>query len=395
MHFSKFYKGNDKEYCTVRMMENALKILALIAAISLVLSLLSITYLYITLNELNKSISLLDDTQNSLIDIFAPEGFELLKEAKAEGKLDLMGTLTYSWVEEYIAAFTEKYPWIDVEYTRLLTQEQLPRLQADRAAGTPVFDYNVGISFPSAQYFQLVDEDYYLQYVPASLSEWPQDPFYIDSELGGFNIVVFTYCIVYNEDLVSSEKIPTTWWNLTDSSYVGRVGMTDPRIAGGAWNQYYHLLQVYGEEWFSAMAPNTPFLSPSVVTIANKIASEELMIGMGLDTYTWPLIDKDAPLGIVYPEDGSYTLGIRANVLADAPHPNCAKLFHDFMASAEGQRVNLEKLRIYSAYFHDKSPRVAEGIPPLNDIPSASVPFDAYTYFDEYIDDIEEWLGIG
>jgi iron(III) transport system substrate-binding protein len=49
--------------------------------------------------------------------------------------------------------------------------------------------------------------------------------------------------------------------------------------------------------------------------------------------------DKGNPIGIVYPADGAVLMIAPSAVLAKAPHPNAARLFFDFLFSADYARI--------------------------------------------------------
>jgi iron(III) transport system substrate-binding protein len=77
------------------------------------------------------------------------------------------------------------------------------------------------------------------------------------------------------------------------------------------------------------------------------------------------MIQKGAPLGIVYPTEGTPSIPGGAGVMIDAPHPNAARLFDLYLFSKEGQSLLVEMGGIRS--FHPDAP-APKGAKPLSDI---------------------------
>ncbi|MFE7707600.1 ABC transporter substrate-binding protein [Streptomyces sp. NPDC057486] len=79
-------------------------------------------------------------------------------------------------------------------------------------------------------------------------------------------------------------------------------------------------------------------------TQMEKILSGEYMAGFLISGGpAYPVVgDSDGLVDVVYPEEGTVVLPRGIGLAADAPHPATAKLFIDFLLSAEGQRAVAE-----------------------------------------------------
>jgi iron(III) transport system substrate-binding protein len=77
------------------------------------------------------------------------------------------------------------------------------------------------------------------------------------------------------------------------------------------------------------------------------------------------MIDKGAPLALVYPAEGTPSIPGGAGVVVDAPHPNAARLFAIYLFSRDGQQLLADMARIRSVHPAVKLPA---GMRPLAEI---------------------------
>jgi iron(III) transport system substrate-binding protein len=77
------------------------------------------------------------------------------------------------------------------------------------------------------------------------------------------------------------------------------------------------------------------------------------------------MMEKGAPLALVYPSEGTPSIPGGAGVAVDAPHPNAARVFADFIFSPKIQQYLVDKGGLRSVVPGVKDP---EGRTPLSEI---------------------------
>jgi iron(III) transport system substrate-binding protein len=77
------------------------------------------------------------------------------------------------------------------------------------------------------------------------------------------------------------------------------------------------------------------------------------------------MIDKGAPIALIYPTEGTPSIPGGAGIVVDAPHSNAARLFALYLFSRDGQQLLSDMARIRSFHPDVKPP---EGMKPLAEI---------------------------
>lgn len=157
--------------------------------------------------------------------------------------------------------------------------------------------------------------------------------------------------IVYNKRLVSNEDAPSTWDDLLDPRWKGRVVIGDPLLCSAAFAIVGGLVQFYGFDWdfFRALRDNEVMLADTAGKVAEVVASGEALLGIGVHETPLQMIKKaqqqgvESPLAIVWPEDGAIAIPRPVAIVQDANRSDestaLAKEFVDFILSAQGQKI--------------------------------------------------------
>lgn len=258
---------------------------------------------------------------------------ELVSAAQAEG-----GPLVwYTGVGEgghsaLSAAFTEKYG-IDVEVVRLATGPLMERFGAEVDAGATQADI-VEPASPAP----FVDQPEWF----ADISDLPGHDVYPDKFKTDKTIVtsVSSYVVTYNTDLVSEDEVPSTWEELADPKWKGKILLSDPRSTpswmGWAWRVY----ETEGIELLERIGAQDLDLSESASAGAAQIAAgaKELSVpaapGNSAD-----LRAQGAPVGMKLILENTSGPAISMGIAADAPHPATARLFAAFRMTAEAAEL--------------------------------------------------------
>src|SRR5262245_40711555 len=163
----------------------------------------------------------------------------ILRGAKQEGKLSWSSNLEEPEVKELHSAFQKEYPFLKINYKRVMGGEQRQRVLSEMQAG--LFPYDLmSIEAESIDYFQK------LNFLSDPL-DWNRlfgiDPRMIHPQ--GFIVSIGNNPtgIYYNSTLVPKEHIPKTSADCTNPYFKGKLSM-DVRPVGLTYIMY-----LYGEEW--------------------------------------------------------------------------------------------------------------------------------------------------
>lgn len=267
---------------------------------------------------------------------------ELIAKAKAERQLVWYTGMVVSQVVRPLAEkFQAKYG-IEVRFTTTGDSDTVLKITSQARAGrmeADLFD-SPGTSIPPLSKAGLIEP-----FAPEALAKYaptfkPQSQLY-----SGIYALYLT--TTYNTDLVKAAEAPKTFEDLLAPKWRGRMVWTDTRAISGPAGFIGNVLSVMGQD--KGMAYLRELSKQKIVrepgnqrVILDKVISGQYAIG--LMTYNHHAVisrAKEAPIAWVKMEPLVANLGVIA-LVKNAPHPNAAKLFLEFMFSDDGQKIIAE-----------------------------------------------------
>lgn len=273
-------------------------------------------------------------TSASTSDQVPDEWSEVVEAAKEEGKVQLYFSIGQDIIDHLSSGFKKKYPDIDVEVYRSTggSTTLIERMENDLAAGSwvaDVVDLTAPLWLEDALDRGIVAKDVD---VP-SAEDW--DPQYWKD-----GIVVLTPTVLgvgYNTDLVTKDEVPTSWEELADSRWKGKMAIFEPRPDTNSHTNLYQLyLEEYGEDIIRELIDLEPRVWDNANSLAESIAAGESAIGPVFTHKAEDLKKNGAPMDYVMLEPAPTFLNTTF-VAEQAPHPNAARVFLDYAMSQEGQ----------------------------------------------------------
>jgi iron(III) transport system substrate-binding protein len=144
--------------------------------------------------------------------------------------------------------------------------------------------------------------------------------------------------IMVNTTLVKPGEEPRRWADLIDPKWKGKILMDDPRSIGGGYLMFYVLYEKLGREFTEKLAEQQPFFSNEPREAIKRVARAEKAVLIPV-TLADTLEVKALPIKAIVPEEGCLYNQQGATVLKNAPHPNAATLFVDYVLSEEAQSI--------------------------------------------------------
>ena len=146
------------------------------------------------------------------------------------------------------------------------------------------------------------------------------------------------FVVGYNTTKVKRSELPATYEGFLDPKWKGRLGIeaTDSEWMGA-------LLHEWGEakatDFMKKLAQQDPSLRKGHVLLAQLVASGEIPVALtAYQANVLSLKKKGAPIDFV-PVQPVVARPQGIGVAKEAPHPNAALLFVDFVLSPEGQKL--------------------------------------------------------
>ncbi len=253
--------------------------------------------------------------------------------ARKEGSLTWYTGQTDAETAEHLGkAFTQIHPGIRVDVIRTTGQVAYQRLLLDIKNKTPQCDV---FSTTDISHMPILRERRQLsEYTPESASAMmPQFSALSDP---GFSYVTNAsrYFLIYNSQLVKPGDAPKNWPDLLDPRWKGQVATGHPAFSGctGVW--CVAMRKLYGWGYFETLAKNNPRIGRSAVDPVTLMTAGEVRVGLASANTTYRTIDKGNPIAINNPLDGVSLCVTPSAIPANAPHPNAAKLFMEWLMSA-------------------------------------------------------------
>jgi phosphoglycerate transport regulatory protein PgtC len=243
------------------------------------------------------------------------------------------------------AAFESKHPGITVEILNKKTSAGIKYLQ--ETAGNNQSDM-FWASAPDA--FEVLKEDDLLQKyqvkvkgIPEMVGSFPiNDP---DGYYKGF--AASGYGIMWNTRYTKAKKLPDPkeWADLKKPIYYGHVGMSAPSRSGTTHLTVETLLQ--GEGWdkgwaeWKDIAGNFKTVTARSFGVPDGVNSGNFGLGIVIDFFGLASQASGFPVEFVYP---TVTTLVPANIaiVKNAPNPEAAGIFIEYLLSPEGQEVLLD-----------------------------------------------------
>ncbi|HSB72448.1 MAG TPA: extracellular solute-binding protein [Candidatus Methylomirabilis sp.] len=290
-------------------------------------------------------------------------------QGKPEDSVVVYSAADADMVNAVAAAFEKKYPGIKVSTVVAGTGEIIKRFEAEKER--PLGD--VGWSFgPEAigdkkglfePYLSKEAGSFFPGQVPAD-KVWT--PF-----------TTMPYVIMYNKKLVSEADKPNAWKDVLDSRWKGKVAYADASKSGSSYTLLVTWLTIYGKndtgwKFVEDLLRQCKVLPKSSMTYQG-VANGEYPIGLTFEQAAFEYLKGGAPIGLIYPSEGTAITLDGSALIKNAPHPNAAKLFLDFTVSKEMQNLMVDRFGRRSVRKDVGSPA---GLPALDKIKAITYDLD-------------------
>lgn len=315
------------------------------------------------------------------------EGFKTcadVAKAEAEGEITFYTTDPPAGTTEMLAEFMKAFPKIKASFIRLQAGNLMAKLMAERQAKTYLADVMAISEMTFAT--DLQKRGAYTLYVSPEHAAYQAA--YKSTPEGYWTWgALIAAGIAYNPKLVAASEVPRNWTDVFNPAFTGAINtkLSTSGLQHGAW---YKLRQMYGDEYWTKFAAMQPRGFDSYVQQFDRMVNgQDKIVHTAQYSGYLQVKAKGAQIEFVFPTDGVIVGQQLFGVITDAPHPEAAKLFLDWMLGVPGQ------IAYQNAHFLS-SPR-ADTPPPPGGMPTSQMKVLLVDNWDDYMKSrpqfVREW----
>lgn len=224
---------------------------------------------------------------------------------------------------------------VDVQVVSAGGGELIKRLKAESAR--PLADVVVSTGIDVVEASPELFEPYRVKEV-AKLN-----PAYTGNPLWSPFAVTIPTVLAVNTKLVPEAEIPTTWAELANPKWKGKIAFAGADKSSSALTQMLQIVHNEKDEakgWtlFSNMMNNF-IITGSSTSVIRGTAQGEYAMSLTLEDNAQRFIEGGAPVRIVYPKEGINSSADAMALVAKGPNPAGGKAVLDYLTSVEGQTM--------------------------------------------------------
>jgi iron(III) transport system substrate-binding protein len=243
-------------------------------------------------------------------------------------------------IADICAAFEKKYPGVKCNFVRTTAQVAYQRFQQDLKANLAVA--SVFSSTDISHYPELKKNGVLISYQPHNLAKMVDalKP-YNDKDSQYWVTAAALIVLAYNSSLVPEKDAPKRWTDLLDPKWKDKIAIGHPAFSGyvGTWT--VEMRKLYGWSYFEKLEKNKPQIGRSINDTVTMLNAKERWVAAGPEATTLLSRDKGNPLAVIYPADGALLMVSETGIPKNAPAPNAAKLFVEFLLDKEAAEVSV------------------------------------------------------
>ncbi|HXX85466.1 MAG TPA: extracellular solute-binding protein [Casimicrobiaceae bacterium] len=277
----------------------------------------------------------------------------LVAAAKKEGKVAWYTSVDVKVAESVAQAFRVEYPGIEVEVERSGSERVLQRINQEYQSN--IYNVDVVNSSDASHFLFWKQQKWLAQHTPPDVLKFPAQ--YRDPE-GYYATWRATLSVMgYNTNLVDAKDAPTGYVDLLDPKWKGKLCKSHPGYSGTSLTGTYAIVKALGWDYLEKLSKQGVQQLQSTTATPKSIASGERVVMVDGNEYNMFIeIDNKSPVKIIYPKEGTPFVTSPSAIFAQAPHPNAARLFENFIFTAKVQQLTVDNGGTRSVHPDVKEP---------------------------------------
>jgi iron(III) transport system substrate-binding protein len=263
----------------------------------------------------------------------------MVAAAAKEGKVVWYTSVDVKVAETIAKAFRAEYPGIEIEVERSGSERVLQRINQEYQSG--IKNVDVVNSSDASHFIFWKQQKWLAAHVPPDVKRFPaqfRDP---DGYYATWRATLSV--MGYNTNLVDAKDAPTGYMDLLDPKWKGKLVKSHPGYSGTSLTGTYAITKVLGWDYFEKLSKQGVQQLQSTTATPKSIASGERAVMVDGNEYNMFIeIDAKSPVRIIYPKEGTPFVTSPTAVFAEAPHPNAARVFQNFLYTAKTQQLAVD-----------------------------------------------------
>ncbi len=286
---------------------------------------------------------------------------DVMSAAKQEGKVVWYSSLSLPIAQEVCNTYNAKKTGIECVLHRSGSGKLFRRWRQEAKSGIHAADVlhtsNIG------HFVSLRKQGAIIQYKPEGVENY--DANFVEADHYWHILRASVYTPAYNTKKLKASEVPRSWKDFLDPKWHGKMVHAHPSYSGFVSVGLSGLVREFGWEFMDKLAAQKPRSVQSAVDTTSYVVRGEALLTPGGALYNhFGAIKKGEPIETIFPTEGVPLITSAQAIFTQAPHPNAAKVFSDWLFSLEAQQI-LANRGLYSGH---PGVRYPEGLKPLADI---------------------------
>jgi iron(III) transport system substrate-binding protein len=266
----------------------------------------------------------------------------LIEAAKKEGKATFYTALELNTSERLARAFEAKYPGVAIRVERSGAERIFQRITQERLSRIHAVDVVCSTDPSHFLDWTAKDKDWVEPYVTEDMAKhFPLDQ--CDPNGMHATLCAWLEVIGYNTNLVKPEDAPKSYADLLNPKWQGKIVKGHPGYSGAILTNTYLWVRDLGWPYLEKLAQQKVMQLQSAADPPKKIAIGERAVMADGNDYSVEVAKLNKqPVEVVHPAEGSPVIPVPSGIFRNAPNPNAARLFQNFLFSVDAQQIFID-----------------------------------------------------
>jgi iron(III) transport system substrate-binding protein len=277
----------------------------------------------------------------------------LIEAANKEGTVVLYSAMDLPVGEKLGKAFEAKYPGIAVQIERAGSERLFQRVAQE--FGSNIHAADVINSSDASHFITWKKNGWMAPFVSEDIAQHflPQ---FRDPDGMSATSRIYLSSIAYNTNLVKPADAPTSFADLLDPKWAGKMVKGHPAYSGTIMTATFQIVRELGWEYLEKLSKQRVMQVQSSTDPPKKLSLGERAVMADGNEYGVVLLkEAGQPVEPIYPTEGSPTISGPTGIFVTAPHPNAARLFQAWLHTRETQQFFTDFTAQYSAHAQVQS----------------------------------------
>ena len=278
---------------------------------------------------------------------------EMVAAAEKEGKVTWYVAVDVKVAEGVAKLFRAEYPKIQIEVERAGSERVFQRLNQEYQSN--IKNVDVVNSSDASHFLFWKQQGWLAKHVPPEAQKLPAQ--YRDPD-GTHAVWRATLSVAgYNTNLVQEKDAPKSYADLLDPKWKGKMAKSHPNYSGTSLTGTYAISKALGWDYLEKLSKQGVQQLQSTTATPKSIASGERAVMVDGNEYNMFIeIQNKSPVRIIYPSEGTPFVTSPSAVMAQAPHPNAARVLQNFLFTPRVQQYLVNDGGLRSLHPEVKEP---------------------------------------